>query len=102
MSKKTGRQVRLVPWKQAPSRAAAVAATLRYPGTNLPSGLVSLLRRALEVMRGVSGEHLSFYFQTSPLRGRPARGVTFKLIEQRTLRFNDFSTSRSGTVYLLK
>lgn len=88
--------LRLVPRKRAPA-----AATPRCPTQTSPQAS-SLLRRALEVMRGVSGEHLSFYFQTSAQRGRPAPGVTLRLIEQRTLRFNDFCTSRSGTVYLLK
>lgn len=52
--------------------------------------------------RGVFGEHLRFYIQTCAERGRPARGVTFRLIEQRTLSFNDSSASRAGAVYLLK
>lgn len=87
---------------RGPDRVPAVASVPRSPRAIFPSGLVSLLRLAVEMMRSVFGEHLSFSIQTLAERGRPARGVTLRLIEQRTLRFNDSSTSRAGTVHLLK
>lgn len=61
---------------------------------NLPSGLVSLLPRAPEA----TGTPELFLPNFCDQLG----GVPFRLIEQRTLGSNDFSTSRLGAVYLLK